>query len=246
MTKSEQEQIRQFLCALDLLHVNKIEYGTKEFKTAMRAIYDYITISEGISNDLYYRLFDTDPKTGEYKEFMRAVRWCNKHTEEIQTAVQGNIISFTVDQNKAEKNRLMEIYGVKMMEMAAILYISYSGVGERICPGMVVSHFKRDKGLPESDPEYLYKVNDIFVRNSETGERMVYYTALYDSKDGKVHKGDRFIRPYEMFIGKTDKKKYPDAVQEYRFAPVSASLAKAAGITGAYIINSALMMFVPD
>ena len=65
--------------------------------------------------------------------------------------------------------------------------------------GRIYRHFKGD----------YYLVEDV-VYHSETGEKMVLYRQLYG--DGK-----RFVRPYEMFVSKVDKAKYPDVTQEYRF-----------------------------
>ena len=69
----------------------------------------------------------------------------------------------------------------------------------KIIPGRIYKHFKGD----------YYLVEDIVI-HSETNEKMVLYRALYGA-------GNRYVRPYEMFAGKVDKVKYPNAPQEYRF-----------------------------
>lgn len=65
--------------------------------------------------------------------------------------------------------------------------------------GGIYRHFKGD----------LYFVEDV-VTHSETREKLVLYRALY----GECK---RFVRPYEMFMSKVDKVKYPDVKQVYRF-----------------------------
>lgn len=63
----------------------------------------------------------------------------------------------------------------------------------------IYKHFKGD----------LHLVEDIAI-HSETKEKMVIYRALYE--DSKL-----YARPYDMFISKVDKNKYPNVIQEYRF-----------------------------
>lgn len=63
----------------------------------------------------------------------------------------------------------------------------------------IYKHFKGD----------YYLVEDV-ATHSETKEKYVVYRGLYG--DNKL-----YIRPYEMFMSKVDKNKYPNVEQEYRF-----------------------------
>lgn len=78
----------------------------------------------------------------------------------------------------------------------------------RIRVGDIVKHFKRE-WVDEATSEYLYKVL-AFAGHTETGEKLVIYQGLY--APFKI-----CARPYEMFMSKVDKDKYPDIKQEYRF-----------------------------
>ena len=69
----------------------------------------------------------------------------------------------------------------------------------KVIRNRVYKHFKGD----------YYLVLDIVI-NSETNEKMVLYQSLYDD-------GVKYVRPFNMFISKVDKEKYPNVLQEYRF-----------------------------
>lgn len=62
-----------------------------------------------------------------------------------------------------------------------------------------------------------FKGNEYYVegvaKDSETGEAMVVYRALY---------GERglWVRPLAMFLSEVDREKYPAAAQRYRFEEV--------------------------
>ena len=68
-----------------------------------------------------------------------------------------------------------------------------------VISGQIYQHFKGD----------MYRVLCEAV-HSETGEKLVIYQALYDESQ-------IFARPYDMFVSKVDKEKYPDVQAEYRF-----------------------------
>lgn len=63
----------------------------------------------------------------------------------------------------------------------------------------IYKHFKGD-----------YYIVEEVATHSETREKYVVYRALYGDNN-------LYIRPYEMFISKVDKNKYPNVEQEYRF-----------------------------
>ena len=63
----------------------------------------------------------------------------------------------------------------------------------------IYKHFKGD----------YYLVEDIAI-NSETDEKMVVYRKLYED-------ASLYVRPYDMFLERVDKEKYPEVTQEYRF-----------------------------
>lgn len=69
----------------------------------------------------------------------------------------------------------------------------------KVIKNRIYKHFKGD----------MYLVEDIAI-HSETLEKLVIYRELYG--EGKL-----YARPYNLFISKVDKKKYPDVEQEYRF-----------------------------
>lgn len=74
--------------------------------------------------------------------------------------------------------------------------------------GDIVRHFKREL-VDAATQEYLYEIIT-FAHHTETDEQLVVYRALY--APCKV-----CARPYDMFMSKVDREKYPDIKQEYRF-----------------------------
>ena len=74
--------------------------------------------------------------------------------------------------------------------------------------GDIVQHFKRE--WKHDDPnQYLYQIIGA-AEHTETGEKMMVYQALYG--DFRL-----YVRPYDMFMSRVDRGKYPEIRQEYRF-----------------------------
>ena len=86
----------------------------------------------------------------------------------------------------------------------------------RLKPGDVVKHFKRETSDISSNPMvYIYIISDI-ATHTETGEALVIYRALYEDEKLGINY-NTFARPYDMFMSEVDHIKYPDVKQKYRF-----------------------------
>lgn len=85
---------------------------------------------------------------------------------------------------------------------------------EKLKVGDIVQHFKRET-LGKPTNLYLYKILAI-ATHTESNEKLVVYQALYENDSMGVH-FDIYARPYNMFMGEVDKKKYPNIKQKYRF-----------------------------
>lgn len=79
--------------------------------------------------------------------------------------------------------------------------------------GDVVKHFKRelqDAETLRAEPAIgLYKII-AFAEDEATGDKHTIYRALYGEKR-------TYMRKTEVFMSETDKEKYPEATQKYRF-----------------------------
>lgn len=87
-------------------------------------------------------------------------------------------------------------------------------VEERLKPGDVVQHFKRET-IENPETTYLYLIIDI-AEHTETKEKLVIYKALYKNEKMGVNFGT-YARPYDMFMSEVDREKYPNIKQKYRF-----------------------------
>ncbi|WAW15742.1 DUF1653 domain-containing protein [Peptostreptococcus equinus] len=71
-----------------------------------------------------------------------------------------------------------------------------------IIKGQYYRHFKKK----------YYKIICI-AKHTESNEKLVIYQALYGNNTISA-------RPFDMFVSKVDRNKYPDVEQEYRFEKV--------------------------
>ena len=80
-------------------------------------------------------------------------------------------------------------------------------------PGDRVRHFKRDlltsEELAREPDKYRYEIICTAL-HTETREELIVYRALYGE-------GGVFARPKTMFMSETDREKYPQAKQRWRF-----------------------------
>ena len=75
--------------------------------------------------------------------------------------------------------------------------------------GSIVRHFKWETEEDHTGRRYLYQIIG-YAEHTETNEDMVIYQALYPPFTV-------YARPFEMFISRVDKNKYPDIKQTFRF-----------------------------
>lgn len=63
----------------------------------------------------------------------------------------------------------------------------------------------------------IYRVLGL-AKHTETNEILVIYNQCdLNFPNGVEEYGDIYARPIEMFLSEVDRKKYPDAKQQYRF-----------------------------
>ena len=111
----------------------------------------------------------------------------------------------------SEKDELLKHGEFITMNVEILGHMQSNGVDDLFMydrdfqPGDTVQHFKGG----------FYKIVAIGT-NTETEEKMVVYQSL---KDQRV-----WIRPYDMFISKVDREKYPNAYQPYRLIKVNISI----------------------
>lgn len=88
---------------------------------------------------------------------------------------------------------------------------------ERLRPGDIVKHFKRETLYSDMNSIYIYRILDI-AEHTETGEKLVIYQAMYGGYRD-VNFGV-YARPYDMFMSEVDHEKYPEIKQKYRFEKI--------------------------
>ena len=73
-------------------------------------------------------------------------------------------------------------------------------------------HEVKESFIIGGDTKYTYEIIGV-AQDTETDQPMMVYRARYGN-------GQLYVSPLEMFLSETDRSKYPDAVQTYRFEPM--------------------------
>ena len=105
-----------------------------------------------------------------------------------------------------EKDELLKHGEFITINIEVLGYMQSNGIGDSY-----LFIYDRDFQLEDTVQHFkggLYKIIAIGT-NTETEEKMIVYQSL---KDKKI-----WIRPYDMFISKINRKKYPNAEHPYRF-----------------------------
>lgn len=89
-------------------------------------------------------------------------------------------------------------------------------LGIRLKPGDIVKHFKNE--TVEDKTQYIYKILYI-ARDVETDTKVVVYEALYACPEKGINY-DIFTRPYDVFMSRVDKVKYPMIKQIFRYEKI--------------------------
>ena len=99
--------------------------------------------------------------------------------------------------HRGEK-RLIPVHDMAEYEKLFIDNLPVDFKKNKVEIGKVYRHFKGNKVLVIAISRNTERINDVSV--------------VYECEDGRI-----WNRPYNMFISKVDKEKYPDVEQEYRF-----------------------------
>ncbi len=108
---------------------------------------------------------------------------------------------------------------------------------ERLKNNDIVTYCARIKD-DKPTTAYFFQIINMNARDALSGERMVVFRAVFNSYNmpreitmaGKeVTAQSIFTLPYEQFVAKADKEKYPDTVQEYAFENIKVSSEKENG-----------------
>lgn len=118
---------------------------------------------------------------------------------------------------KAKHSEMEQFYCVVEKDMVKYALLDEEYEDENIKLPSVSAYLIEDEEDKIKGKYRHFKGNEYQVEGiafDSKGEKYVFYKALYEI-DIKF-----YLRPFDMFFEKTDKKKYPDVKQEYRFEKI--------------------------